>query len=296
MLRVLLHYRSVESIRKAIITAAGSGTRLLPFSKETPKEMLPCCARGVNNHLILKPILQIVYESIYDHGCREFCFVVGRGKRSIENYFLADDSARYSTNSDLQDFYKRVHSSHIMFAQQPAPLGFGDAVQQAKIFAKGDNFLLHAGDDVILSPGNGHIKRLEDAFFSFDADVAFLIDSVERPEQYGVIDGENIGKGLIRVEHLEEKPMRPKTNLAVIATYIFKPSIFDQLESTKPDINGEVQLTDAIKSLVANNKCIAVELEDGERRIDVGTPESYAMCIRESFENASKGSDGDSRA
>ena len=257
--------------------------------------MLPHCTRTKDGRLILKPILEVVYESLYDHGYREFCFVVGRGKRSIEDYFLVDDSARYSTNDDLQDFYKRIRSSRIAYVQQASPRGFGDAVQQAKIFAKEGNFLLHAGDDVILSPSNGHIKRLEDAFFSFDADVAFLVDSVERPEQYGVIDGESIGKGLVRVEHLEEKPMWPKTNLAVIATYIFKPSIFDLLESTKPDINGEVQLTDAIKSLVANGKCVAVELEDGERRIDVGTPESYATCIRESFENASKGPDGDSR-
>ena len=92
-------------IRKAVITAAGSGSRLLPFSKGTPKEMLPFCVRSNDGRLILKPILEVVYESLYDHGCCEFCFVVGRSKRSIEDYFLVDDSARYSTNSDLQDFY-----------------------------------------------------------------------------------------------------------------------------------------------------------------------------------------------
>ena len=110
------------------------------------------------------------------------------------------------------------------------------------------------------------------------------------------VDGKSIGNGLVRVEHLDEKPRQPKTNLAVIATYIFKPSIFDQLERTKPDENGEIQLTDAIKSLVVNGKCIAVELGNNERRIDVGTPESYAACIRESFENASKDPGGDSCA
>ena len=200
----------MPKIRKAVITAAGSGSRLLPFSKETPKEMLPYCARARDGRLILKPILEVVYESLHDHGYRKFCFVVGRGKRSIEDYFLIDDSAKYSTNSDLQDFYKRIRSSHIMYVQQSSPRGFGDAVLKAKLFAGKDSFLLHAGDDVILSPGNGHIQRLEDAFFSNGADIALLVDRVERPEQYGVIEGRGIGDGLFRVEHLEEKPRRPK--------------------------------------------------------------------------------------
>ena len=286
----------VGKIRKAAITAAGSGSRLLPFSKGTPKEMLPFCARSKDGRLILKPILEVVYESLYDHGCREFCFVVGRNRRSIEDYFLIDDSVRYSTNSDLQDFYKKIRSSHIAYAQQSSPQGFGDAVLKAKLFAEKDIFLLHAGDDAILSPSNNHIKRLEDAFFSNDADLAFLASSVENPEQYGVIEGKSIGRGLVRVEHLEEKPRRPKTNLAVIATYIFKPSIFRELERIKPDRNEEIQLSDAIKSLVTNGKCVAVELEDGEKRVDVGTPESYVACINDSFDNSKSNPDGDARA
>ncbi len=286
----------MPKIRKAVITAAGSGSRLLPFSKETPKEMLPYCARARDGRLILKPILEVVYESLHDHGYRKFCFVVGRGKRSIEDYFLIDDSAKYSTNSDLQDFYKKIRSSHIMYVQQSSPRGFGDAVLKAKLFAGKDSFLLHAGDDVILSPGNGHIQRLEDAFFSNGADIALLVDRVERPEQYGVIEGRSIGDGLFRVEHLEEKPRRPKTNLAVIATYIFKPSIFCELERVEPDRNGEIQLTDAIGSLVANGKCVAVELGAAEKRIDVGTPESYVACIRDSFDISRSNTDGDVHA
>ena len=286
----------MPKIRKAVITAAGSGSRLLPFSKETPKEMLPYCARARDGRLILKPILEVVYESLHDHGYRKFCFVVGRGKRSIEDYFLIDDSAKYSTNSDLQDFYKKIRSSHIMYVQQSSPRGFGDAVLKAKLFAGKDSFLLHAGDDVILSPDNGHIQRLEDAFFSNGADIALLVDRVERPEQYGVIEGRGIGDGLFRVEHLEEKPRRPKTNLAVIATYIFKPSIFCELERVEPDRNGEIQLTDAIGSLVANGKCVAVELGAAEKRIDVGTPESYVACIRDSFDISRNNTDGDVHA
>ena len=258
--------------------------------------MLPYCARTRDGRLILKPILEAVYESLYGHGCREFCFVVGRGKRSIEDYFLVDDSAGHSTNIDLQDFYKKVRSSHIEYVQQPSPRGFGDAVLRAKIFAGNDNFLLHAGDDVVLSPGNDHIRRLEDAFFSSGADLALLVDSVEKPEQYGVVEGKSIGRGLFRVEHLEEKPRRPKTNLAVVATYVFKPSIFCELERIEPDRNGWIQLENAIKSLITHGRCIAVELEAGEKRIDVGTPESYAACIKDSFENSRNDLGGDALA
>lgn len=283
-------------IGKAVITAAGRGNRLLPFTKEMPKEMLPCCARTRDGRLILKPILGAIYESLYDHGCREFCLVVGRGKRSIEDHFLVDDTAKCSANGDLQDFYDRVRSSHITYVQQPSPRGFGDAVLKAKNFAGKDSFLLHAGDDMVLSPHNSHIQRLEDAFLSNNADIALLVDSVETPELYGVIDGKSIGRGLLEVEHLEEKPKRPRTNLAVVSTYIFKPSIFCMLERTMPDGNGEIQLTDAIKSAVAYGKCIAVKLETEEKRVDVGTPEGYVACIKDSFGNSMNGSGGDTGA
>ncbi len=269
-------------IKKVVITAAGLGTRMLPFSKETPKEMLPVCAQSKDGNVILKPILEIIYESLYDCGYREFCFVVGRGKRSIEDYFLIDGSDRYSGNNDLQDFYKKIQTSHISYVQQPAPKGFGDAVLKAKLFSE-EPFLLHAGDDVILSTNNDHIRRLEDAFFSYDADLVFLVDKVKDPTSYGVVEGQRIGTGIIRVDALEEKPEQPQTNLAVIAAYIFKPSIFEKLERTRPDKKGEVQLTDAIQSLIADGKCFAVELKPGEKRLDVGIPEKYIQCINESF-------------
>ena len=282
----------VKKIRKAVITAAGSGSRLLPLSKEIPKEMLPYCTKTRDGRLVLKPILEAAYESLCGHGCREFCFVVGHGKRIIKDYFVVDDSAKYATNSDLQDFYKNIRSTHIEYVQQPSPYGFGDAVLRAKSFVGNDNFVLHAGDDVVLPPSNKHIQRLVDAFFSNDADLAFLVDSVEKPEQYGIIEGRRIGRGLHKVECLEEKPRRPKSNLAVVATYVFKPSIFSELEKAEQDRDGELQLSDAIKPLIAHGRCIAVELEARERRIDVGTPEGYVACIRDSFEISNNNTNG----
>ena len=282
--------RAMAKIGKAVITAAGRGSRLLPFTKEMPKEMLPCCARTRDGRLILKPVLGAIYESLYDHGCREFCFVVGRSKRSVEDHFLVDDSANHPANGALQDFHDRVRSSHITYVQQPSPRGFGDAVLKAKIFAGQDSFLLHAGDDMVLSPYNNHLQRLENAFLSSGADAALLVNSVDAPERYGIIEGKSTGEGFLSVDHLEEKPKRPRTNLAVVSAYIFKPSIFYALEETVPDHNGEIQLTDAIKSAVARGKCVAVRLEAGEKRVDVGTPEGYVACIRDSFANTMTGS------
>lgn len=279
-------------MRKAVITAAGSGSRLLPFSKEVPKEMLPYCAKAGDGRLILKPIIQAVYELLYDCDYREFCFIVGRGKRAIEDYFLVDRAGMPVADDPLWDLYGRIDSCNITYVQQPSPLGFGDAVLRAKSFVNGDNFLLHVGDDVILSPDGGHITRLEDAFLSRGADLAFLVDRVEDPRQYGVIEGVDIGNGLHLVRDLEEKPKRPKTNLAVVGTYIFKPSIFDDLGRTEPDKDGKIQLEDAIRPMIARGKCIAVELREGEQRLDVGTPEGYAACIRDSFENSSRARGG----
>ena len=267
------------SVKKAVITAAGSGSRLLPFSKETPKEMLPIHVHARDGSVILKPILQVVYESLHAHGIRDFCFVVGRKKRSVEDYFTIDDSPMYSGNAELQDFYKKLEACRIVYGQQPSPRGFGDAVLQAKIFAEDHTFLLQAGDDVILSRNSSHIKRLEREFFSSGADLAFLVEKVKDPTLYGVIEGEQLGKAIL-VKGIEEKPRRPKTDLAVVATYIFKPSIFGELESIGPDESGEIQLTDAIRSAVTRGKVIAVELNHREKRVDVGTPQGYIECMR----------------
>ena len=276
----------MEKIRKAVITAAGTGTRLLPFTKETPKEMLPYCVKSHDGKPILKPILQVIYESIFNFGIREFCFVVGRSKRSIEDHFLTDQTnSNISKNKELIEFFKKVQKCHLAYVQQSSQKGFGDSVLKAKLFVGNDSFFLHAGDDVILSRNNNHLKRLEKAFLDNDADIAFLVNRVRDPRPYGVIEGRKIKTGILRVKNLEEKPSKPKSNLAVIATYLFKPSIFKILEKTKPDYKGEIQLADAVKEIIKNGKTFAVELKSKEKRVDVGTPESYVKCLNESFRN-----------
>ena len=278
----------MSKIKKIVITAAGRGTRLFPLTKETPKEMLPIYVKSSKKaNPVLKPILHVIFDSAYDMGIRDFCFVVGRGKRSIEDHFLISDNEKQEMkkNPEIKDYFVKLQKSSLTYLQQPSPKGFGDAVLKSKSFVNSDSFLLHAGDDAILSYKNNHLQRLEKAFQKYDAEAAFLVKRIADPRSYGVVEGIELTKKIFKVTNFEEKPKKPKSNLASIGIYLFKPSIFEILEKTKPDKKGEVQLADALKKLIKTGlTTIAVELNDNEKRVDVGTPESYVDCIKESYE------------
>lgn len=283
------------SVRKAVITAAGLGTRLLPYTKELPKEMLPLYARCVHGELCLKPVLQLIFEQLYDYGVREFCFVVGRGKRAIEDFFTRDSNFLkylYAKNKHvlaqaLDEFYRKVESSTIVFVNQPEPKGFGDAVYRARFFVGDEPFIVHAGDDLILSENADHLIRLVRVFEEMNAEAAFLVEKVEDPRRYGVIRGVEVYPRVYRVVDIVEKPEKPPSNIATIAVYIFTSRIFRALEKVMPDRSGEIQLTDAIKLLVEEGHPVyAVELLPHEKRLDVGTPESYWDALRISYERA----------
>ncbi|MFX1265120.1 MAG: UTP--glucose-1-phosphate uridylyltransferase [Promethearchaeota archaeon] len=270
--------------KRVVIPAAGLGTRLLSATKEQPKEMLPIFTRTATGQLRLKPLLQLVFEKLYDTGFREFCFIVGRGKRVVEDHFTPDDAFVDYLKSrnilefahELGEFYDKVRSSALIFANQHGPRGFGDAVYNARLFTGGEPFLVHAGDDLIISKNNSHLGRLANAYDEYDADAALLVEKVEDPTKYGVIAGKRVDPGIYRVDKIMEKPPIPPSNLASVAVYIFGPSIYQAIERTQPDRNGEVQLTDAIQQLIDQQcRVYAVELSKGEKRIDIGTPESY---------------------
>lgn len=276
------------AIKKAVIPAAGLGTRLLPITKELPKEMLPIFFKGKSGQMLLKPVLQAVFEQLHDVGLREFCFIVGRGKRAIEDHFTPDESfvgylkRRKKTpklTEELDEFYKRVNDSTISFVNQPKPKGFGHAILQAKVFTGGESFLVHAGDDLILSKDNTHISRLIRTFEELNADAALLVEVVKDPRNYGVIEGVQVSDEIYRVKTIMEKPRFPATNIAIIAIYVFKPTIFLELEKIEPDEGGEIQLTDAIQGLINRGHAVyAIELKR-EKRIDVGTSETYWKAL-----------------
>ena len=273
---------------KCILTVAGLGTRLLPLTKELPKEMLPIYAKSTKGKLIMKPILQIIFESLYQYNIRNFCFITGRTKRAVKDHFTPDfklvrilqKNKKNNLAAELESFYSKLKKSNIVFIYQPTPIGFGDAIQRGKRFAAKDFFLLHAGDDIVISNNNDHIKRLESKFKKYGAEIACLVEKVNDPSHYGVIDGPLLEKGVIEIKKMVEKPKKPTSKNAIIAIYIFKPVIFKYLAIAKKTTNPENQLAEAFNIAIKNGvKVIGVMLKKNEKRIDIGTPESYMKVL-----------------
>lgn len=276
---------------KVVIPAAGLGTRMLPVTKEQPKEMLPIFSRTVNKNLCLKPILQLVFEQLYTFGLREFCFIIGRGKRAIEDYFTPDRNninlLKYRGKNDaaqeLDEIYEKINSSKFIWINQPDPKGFGDAVLQSEPFIGEDDFLVHAGDTYIVSNGS-HLNRLVYAYEHYDADAAFTIRNVKDPQKLGVVRVKKLGQGIFNVNEAVEKPAKPQTNNAIMPIYIFKSKIFDFLKITKEDHGGEIQLTNGIQGMIeVGLNVIAIKLKEEELWLDIGTPNSYWEALKTSY-------------
>jgi len=273
---------------KCVLTAAGLGTRLLPLTKELPKEMLPIYAKSIKGSLIMKPILQVIFESLYSYNIRNFCFVTGRTKRAIKDHFIPDfelvrllkKNKKNDLALELESFYSKLKKSRLVFALQPKPVGFGDAIHRSQKFVSNDYFLLHAGDDIVISKNNNHLKRLELNFKKYKAEIACLIESVKDPSRYGVVDGPRLEKGVIEIKKMVEKPKNPFSKNAIIAVYIFKPSIFKYLSQAKKKTHPELQLAEAFNIAIKNgDKIIGISLKRDEKRIDIGTAESYKKVL-----------------
>lgn len=280
-------------IRKVVIPAAGLGTRLFPATKEQPKEMLPIFSTTADGDVSVKPVVQMVFEQLYDAGLREFCFVVGRGKRGMEDHFTPDSNfvrllegmGRNGQAAELEGFYEKLRASTIMWVNQPEPKGFGDAVLMAQPFVQNERCLVHAGDSCIVSKDMDYIKRLLGAYERFNADAAFIVLEIENPREYGIIEGDEVETGIYRVKAAVEKPEKPATNLAIMAMYVFQPVIFKALEATEPGRGGEIQLTDAIQKLIDwGLNVYAVKLDDDYAHLDIGSPERYWDALSLSYQ------------
>jgi UTP--glucose-1-phosphate uridylyltransferase len=230
----------------------------------------------------------MVFEQLYDAGFREFCFVVGRGKRSIEDHFTPDfnsilmlkNSGKDGKAFDLNGFYTKLKTSTIIWVNQPQPKGFGDAVLMTLPFVQNEHCLVHAGDTYIVSENAKHLRLLLKVYEQFNADAAFIVQEMKDPRQYGVIEAEKVRKEVYEVKSAIEKPEKPPTNLAIMPIYIFHPVIFKALKKTPPGRGGEIQLTDAIQRLIEwKLKVFAVKLNQDEVRLDIGSPETYWEAI-----------------
>lgn len=285
-------------IRKVVITAAGIGTRLLTVTKEQPKEMLPLFMKNENHDVYVKPLLQIIFEELYNSGFRDFCFVIGRGKRVIEDHFTIDlafveqlnKKGKHDLSLPLQQFYEKLEDSLLMWINQPEPKGFGHAVLMAKPYVKDETFLVHAGDTYIFSTNNDNpIRRLITSHNKNQSDATLLLKEIENPKQYGVAEVKETN-GVIKVKRVTEKPRRPLTNLAIMPIYLFNNTIIAALEKTPIGLGGEIQLTDAVQQLISEGlKVQAVKLRKNEMRLDVGNPETYWHAITTSYKHSHQG-------
>lgn len=282
-------------INKVVIPAAGLGTRLLPATKELPKEMLPLFMKTDRGHVCVKPLLQIIFEELYKDGIKNFCFVTGRTKRSIEDHFTPDynyiaqlkEGSKFTYAEEVNRFYKMLEESSVFWVNQPEPKGFGDAVLKAEAFLlDNEDFIVYAGDNYIISPKNTYLHRLISTHERLGSDATFLVNEVENPSQYGVIIGEPIDDRIFKVKGAIEKPKTPPSKMAIQAVYVFNKKIFKALKSINPDAGGELQLTDAIQWLIEHHsKIFALQLETDEIRIDIGSPDTYWQALKASYQN-----------
>ena len=277
---------------KLVITAAGKGTRLLPATKELPKEMMPIFSKLYGDEKIAIPLLQFIFEQMYSIGIKNYCFVVGREKRSIEDHFTPHESYLKEISGDkkklISDFYKRLNKSHLVWINQNKPLGFGDAVKRTEKYIGKSDFIVHAGDVTIIGKKKHPMLRLiELAKKEPNASAILLCKKVSDTKRYGVPKIGKKERGYFEVEYVEEKPKKPKSNYGILPLYYFKSDIFSSLKKTKRGKGNEFQLTDAVQNLIEHGKrVIAIDLEEGEEEIDVGTVESYKKSLDISFRKA----------
>ena len=277
---------------KIVITAAGKGTRLLPFTKEMPKEMMPIFSQTFTKNKVVLPLLQYIYEQLYSMNFRDYCFVVGREKRSIEDHFTPHETYLKELTGDykkiIRNFYQKLDNSHLVWINQNKPLGFGDAVKRAERYVGKEDFIVHAGDVTIISRLKHPIVRLmETAKNNPDAKAILLCKKIKEPKRYGVPTVNKLSNNLFLVKKVVEKPDKPKSDFGILPLYYFRPDIFSSLKKIKKGKGKEFQLTDAIQNLIKQKqKVLAITLNKNEEEIDVGTVESYKNSQEITFTKA----------
>jgi UTP--glucose-1-phosphate uridylyltransferase len=258
-------------VNKAIFPAAGLGTRLLPITKSIPKEMLV---------LVDKPLIQYGVEECISAKINDIIIVTGRGKTAIEDYFdrsieheiMLKEKGKHDLLKSVNDISDRIN---LTYTRQKEALGLGHAILCAQNMVGEEPFAVVLSDDIIDS-NIPVMKQMIDIYKNY----RYSILAVQRVQdedvsKYGIIQGKEIAKGLFKVEDLVEKPEinEAPSNLAIIGRYILMPQIFDFISKTKPGKGGEIQLTDAIKSLLSIQPVYALEFEgvryDGGNKLDL---------------------------
>ena len=255
-------------VKKAVIPAAGLGTRFLPATKAQPKEMLP---------IVDKPTLQYIIEEAVASGVEEILIITGRNKKSIEDHF--DKSVELELElenkgkTDLLEIVRGISNMvNIHYIRQKEPKGLGDAIYCARYFIGDEPFAIMLGDDMV-DNGQGPpcLKQLIDAYEAHNASILGVQEvDKENTDKYGIIDGQKLSDNIYKVKALVEKPDpdQAPSNVAILGRYIITPQIFDILGQIPPGKNGEIQLTDALEILKNKEDMYAYVFEG--RRYDLG--------------------------
>ena len=267
-----------QKIRKAVFPAAGLGTRFLPATKASPKEMLP---------LVDKPLIQYSVEEACASGIESILIVTGREKSSIENHF----DISYELESVLQEkgkteFLEIVHAisniCRISYTRQKQALGLGHAIYQAKDFSENEPFAVLLADDVV-DAEKPALKQMIEVFEKYDAPViATMQVAGEAISRFGVIDAEEVEPNVFKINDMVEKPKfaDAPSDLAIIGRYILTPDVFDAIERTEKGAGGEIQITDAMRLMIKEGKPFYAVKLDGTRH-DAGDKLGFLIATVE---------------
>ena len=256
-----------KRIRKAVIPAAGYGTRFLPATKATPKEMLP---------IVDKPTIQYIVEEALESGIEDILIISGHGKRAIEDHFDSAPALEHELErkgkQDLLDLVRETTDVNVHYVRQKYMRGLGDAILCARSFVGNEPFAVLLGDDVVYHPERSALGQLIDVYKERGGSVlGCQMVSDEQVSSYGIVAGETLeNPRLMRVFDMVEKPALEEapSRMAVLGRYIISPEIFAILCETKPGKGGEIQLTDALKVLAQTEEVYAYDFEG--KRYDLG--------------------------
>jgi UTP--glucose-1-phosphate uridylyltransferase len=264
-------------VRKAVFPAAGLGTRFLPATKVVPKELIP---------LVDRPAIQYVIEEVVDSGLRQVVLITGKGKSAIEDHFdrafeLESVLEARGKSAELEEIRRIANLVDIAAVRQGEALGLGHAVLTARSAVGHEPFAVLLSDDLVVNEVPC-LRQLLDVHATYGGCVVAVERvSKERTQAYGVIDPEPVEGRVFRVKDLVEKPepSQAPSNLAIIGRYVLVPEVFEELENTPPDVRGEIQLTDGLRSLLKRQPIYALEFEG--KRFDTGNKQGFLQATVE---------------
>ena len=268
---------SASRITKAVIPAAGLGTRFLPATKAQPKEMLP---------LVDKPAIQYVVEEAVRAGLDDILIVTGRSKRAIEDHFDRNFELEYfledrGKTADLAEVRRLADLADIHYVRQGEPLGLGHAVSVARKHVGDEPFVVMLGDDIMSDDSTVLPDMMRTLETRHGSVVALMEVAPDEISSYGCVDPQVIDDHLVQIRGIVEKPSPADapSNLAVMGRYVFTPEIFEALDRTRPGVGGEIQLTDAIELLLESQPVFGWTFRNG--RFDVGRKIDYLRATVE---------------